>query len=334
MRPTRVQKLLLVLLIDGVLLLVGATGLELYLRLRGVPPYLRTYPGQHQDQAGRAPWLQPDEYFGWISNKTRSDINPQGFRDPTDFNILPPGANSGRTMILGDSFMWGANVEVSATVAQQLQRLVGADYQILNLGVPGWGIDQMYLAYLKYVAALHPKIVLLAYIDEDVARVLEAYRAEAGMTKPSFSIISGRLVLRDAHAGRSPLDGLIGKSILASRIAESVIRLTVARSIVCKIFETIGSDTASRGIRFAVMRIPTRELRGFGARVAWHQTGFETCVSSGGGQYLDPLADVMKVANWEDDFYVADGHTSAVGNKFLARWLLGRVFEPTRGSFH
>ena len=328
MRPTLVQKVLLVLLIDVVLLLVGATGLELYLRLRGVPPYLRTYPGQYQDQPGRAPWLQADQYFGWISNKTRSGINPQGFRDPTDFDILPTSANSGRVMILGDSFMWGPYVEVSATVAQQLQRLLGTDYQILNLGVPGWGIDQMYLAYLKYMAALQPKIVVLAYIDEDVARVLEAYRAEAGMTKPSFSIISGRLVLREAHAGPSSLSALMGKSILASRIAESVYRLTVARSIVCKIFETIGSDTASRGIRFAVMRIPTRERSGLGARVAWHQTGFEGCVASGGGQYLDPLADVMKVANWQDDFYVADGHTSAVGNRFFAQWLVGKVFEP------
>jgi hypothetical protein len=46
------------------------------------------------------------------------------------------------------------------------------------------GIDQMYLAYEKWENVIRPQVVILAFIDEDVDRVLEAYRVFEGMNKP------------------------------------------------------------------------------------------------------------------------------------------------------
>jgi hypothetical protein len=329
--PQRMKKFLFVVAIDAFLLMAGAGMLELYLRFEHIPPYVRTYPGQHLNEPLRAPWLQPDDYFGWISNTALPDINPQGFRDPRSFNDLVIASDRTRIMVLGDSFMWGAQLDATESVPQQLQRALGDRYEVFNLGVPGWGIDQMYLGYERYVSVLHPDVVILAYIDDDVARVLEAYRAETAMTKPSFAIVGDELARRESTRGQQRLSVTLGKSVLASQIARAVYMSAVARRIVCTVFKKIADDTAHRGVRFAVVRIPNKEQERLWPRVAWRWTGYAGCLSKTDVPYLEPLDDMLKVQNWHRDFYLEDGHTSSRGNQFLARWLLSRMsFDAKR----
>jgi hypothetical protein len=324
--PQRMKKFMFVVAIDGFLLMVGAGMLELYLRLQHIPTYVRTYPGQHLNEPSRAPWLQPDDYFGWISNRALPDINPQGFRDPRSFNDLVIASERTRIMVLGDSFMWGAKLGATESVPQQLQRALGDRYEVFNLGVPGWGIDQMYLSYERYVSVLHPDVVILAYIDDDVARVLEAYRREDRMTKPSFTIVGDELARREQSTRpQQRLSVALGKSVLASQIARVVYMSAVARRIVCTIFKKIADDTAYRSVRFAVVRIPNKEQVQLWPRVVWRWTGYAGCLSKTDVAYLEPLDDMLKVQNWHRDFYLEDGHTSSRGNQFLAQWLLSKM---------
>ena len=97
-------------------------------------------------------------------------------------------------MILGDSFIWGPGVGVEQNLPNLLQTRLKDRYKIFNLSVPGWGIDQMYLAYQQYKDIINPDIVILAFIDRDVNRVLEAYRIWEGLNKPCFTIRNGELV--------------------------------------------------------------------------------------------------------------------------------------------
>jgi hypothetical protein len=90
-------------------------------------------------------------------------------------------------MILGDSFMWGAGVSAAESVPGLLQSWARDTRLVFNLGVPGWGIDQMYLAYQRYKDKLNPHIVMLVFIDDDIMRVLQSYRRWEGFNKPSFA---------------------------------------------------------------------------------------------------------------------------------------------------
>ena len=49
---------------------------------------------------------------------------------------------------------------------------------------------------LPHLSQIKPHIIVFMFIDEDVPRVLEAYRVLEGMNKPSFELNNGELVLR------------------------------------------------------------------------------------------------------------------------------------------
>src|SRR5918997_5269683 len=140
------RKILLILTVNvltfSALFLIGET----FFRIRGVQPYVRTFPGHNQNKYGLAPWAQSDEYLGWTSMVNVAENNPQGFRDKKNFDDIESYRSKIRIMILGDSFIYGAGVWAHESIPSLLGQKLSDKYAIFNLGVPGWGIDQMYLA--------------------------------------------------------------------------------------------------------------------------------------------------------------------------------------------
>lgn len=82
------------------------------------------------------------------------------------------------------------------TIAYNLQKKLKESYRVINLGIPGYGIDQCLLSYEKYAKLLNPKIAVLFDIDNDIPGILEAFRKVEGMNKPSHDIINDSLQLR------------------------------------------------------------------------------------------------------------------------------------------
>jgi hypothetical protein len=70
-------------------------------------------------------------------------INQLGLRSPPLAREPRPGV--ARIALLGDSFIFGAPLDESATISARLQALAGSSYEILNVGVPGYGTGQEYL---------------------------------------------------------------------------------------------------------------------------------------------------------------------------------------------
>ena len=194
--PKWVARNTFLFLVNVTAIAIGCFFAEVYLRVDGHKPYIRTSPGQYQNDTNAADYAQFDSVLGWTSKKDNPEMNQQGFRDAKDFYRSDSGLDRTRVLILGDSFMWGAGVGRDENVPNLLQTQLKDKYDVFNLSAPGWGIDQMYLAYQQYKDVLNPHIVILAFIDDDVDRVLEAYRRFEGYNKPSFAIKDGQLVLR------------------------------------------------------------------------------------------------------------------------------------------
>jgi hypothetical protein len=115
-----------------------------------------------QNKYWSAAGTQFDSELGWsampnlaIEDKTISyHTNSLGFRseevDMTKEHIL----------VLGDSVVWGLGVQDDETVTAYLGKHF-SDYQVLNLGVSGYGIDQYYMQLKRSISNLNPKLVIV-----------------------------------------------------------------------------------------------------------------------------------------------------------------------------
>lgn len=306
----------------GILLFIA----EKALRIWGFTPYLRTFPGQHPDNANNPKWAQRDPILGWVGNKTNPEINPQGFRDRKDFNRTDLNSAKVRVMILGDSFVYGAN-RASENLPSQLQSKLHDRYEIFNLGVPGWGIDQMYLAYEQYKDLIRPNVVILAFIDVDVSRVLEAYRAWERLNKPSFAVENGDLVSRGPISeSQMFLNKLMSRSIVLSFMMQQIYLMKDARAIVEHIFLRMIKETQRRNEELVIVRIPTTNRLDY-IDFVLIPTNYADLFIDKDVMYLDPTDEIRRYPNWLDHFYLPDGHMSLAGDQFLANYIYRRVFE-------
>ncbi len=79
-----------------------------------------------------------------------------------------------RIALVGDSFVFGEESEFERTWGHQLELSLNNGCQVLNFGVPGYGIGQIYLRYNKDVASFHPDVVIVGFTDA-VFRTLGVY---------------------------------------------------------------------------------------------------------------------------------------------------------------
>ncbi|MBI5211349.1 MAG: hypothetical protein HY927_15350 [Elusimicrobia bacterium] len=130
--------------------------------------------------------------------------NSKGIRGTEEYTRERP-AGKLRIVALGDSLTFGDEVGDAETYPDRLrQSLPGTE--VLNLGVHGYGHDQMLLAFRDHGAAYRPDIVLLGFSESDMDRNLLGFRDYA---KPRFDLTAGGLILRNVPvpAPEAVLDG-------------------------------------------------------------------------------------------------------------------------------
>ena len=272
MKLPRLIKLIFINLLILVALLCIS---EVLIRVIGInyTLYKRTYPGQYTDRTPtERTWHRKDPDLGWVcgrkeflqfenpryrDQKIDYRRNKQGFRCRKDFDALGQTSDKTRILMLGDSFLFGVFLSEDHTISTLLQKKLGPQYEVYNLGMPGWGLDQMYLCYKKYQQLIQPHIVIVFYIDIDVFRVFQAYRTGEGLNKPSFEIKDNKLVLRS----KSP-PGL-GVRLLENSYLLNVFYRRYAKAAsmdICKkIFDEFRRQISREDQKLVVIRFPLNE---------------------------------------------------------------------------
>ena len=114
--------------------------------------------------------------------------------DPTRGNIL----------ILGDSVAFGLGVNNNETISHYLEqdkRVAGLGYQVLNMGVPGYGIGQSYLNLKRNIDQLNTKlIVLIVYTTNDLQETRQDNRF--GISKPLLIYRNDNLINLNTNISR------------------------------------------------------------------------------------------------------------------------------------
>lgn len=205
------MKNLKILYFNLALLILLLVGVELFFRWTdpGYQYYYRTHVGQPDLEEvlanNNSDWLRADDDLGWVCQQKSQlhfpsppnegihyQINEEGFRMPFDLKDTV-SKDQKKILLLGDSFMFGIYLTEEETIAAQLQKAKGAAYTFYTIAIPGWGIDQMYLAYQKYVDLIQPDQVVLAFIDDDLMRSLEILFHGCGR-KPCLKMEDNQLV--------------------------------------------------------------------------------------------------------------------------------------------
>jgi hypothetical protein len=190
--------------------------------------------------------------------------NSQGFRSDHEFDASP---DTRKVVLVGDSFAFGYKLPANVTFAVLLeQRLHGT--AVYNLGIPSFGIDQIWLALRHYGLPLHPKLAIIVFISGDFNRSEEAYRD--GFNKPIFKLAGGQLVPKTSQDSPSAVREFLERHSslwrvggLSSRMMSQHLPIGEWWSLNRAILDHIRSDCAAAGITPLFVYIPTDELGEF-----------------------------------------------------------------------
>ncbi len=286
--------------------------------------YQRTVPGANHP-AHIAVWAEPDADLGWTVSRSPAyaalaripyRINGQGFRHTEDFSSLPQKPRGQRhVVVLGDSFTFGVNLQEAETAPAFLNQQLGQNWRAFNLGVPGYGIDQMVLSYEKYHAALQPDVVVLIFIDDDIDRVFEAFRGAEGLSKPSFEVVKGELRERQPHT-ETIRGSLLYRSRIANVIYSRWYRPRESVRISAALLRRLAEETSGYGEKLVLVRYPSIDQ--VDGREVYRAYPFQKVLAGYGITYIEPLEVLRKVGDPRALYFVGDEHPTAKANRVVA----------------
>jgi len=135
---------------------------------------------------------------GWIPKKSISlfdektsiniTINSEGMR-----SLNKVDRNTKKIFMLGDSFTFGDEVSDDKTFSHLLSKKIKS-HEVMNLGVRGYGHDQILIHFKEALKVHKPEIVILNFVYDDLFRNELSFR---DYEKPFYQIKNNKLILKN-----------------------------------------------------------------------------------------------------------------------------------------
>jgi hypothetical protein len=276
--------------------------------------------------------------------RPRTPDNPLGLAEERPYSL--DQLRSGHHMLFfGDSFTEGFT-EYPDKIPQLLDRTL-RNVRVLNFGVMGYGLDQMYLRMMQTAGLFdHPHLVfgvLFDDMDRVVFRVREA-------PKPIFMLVNGRLELHNVPLPASYEDWARAYPPSERSYALALLRGTVNRvlkthwaydhafgltpgerlggrkdkmRVVAALVRAIKTEAARRGNRLTFVIFPHPEHL---THRGWREEFLTTLLRAEGIDYIDlkePLLRRLRQSNlrWWRDVYGLENHPTVSENQLLAGYI-------------
>lgn len=233
---------------------------------------VRVRYGRRATEAERL--VEYDTRLGWANIKNRrapnrygpgrnATHNSLGLRASREYEVEVP-AGRYRIIFLGDSYTYGVDAGDTSNFVAQIETLAPS-IETLNMGVPGYGVDQMYLSYAGERAQFSANLLVLAFIEDDLRRMkLGAFMTEN--PKPRLRLDGQALSVANvptwgASTNTSWAEEFPNRMALVRifRTAYDLFRRdfdTLALSE--RIFSELDRVSREKGQRFAIVYLPTR----------------------------------------------------------------------------
>jgi hypothetical protein len=164
----RLQRLVLSAAAAAIAAVAFAAGVEAWTRVRwnernGTPGFALSDPLRLQR-------LAPG-YRGWFAGVPVA-VNSLGFRDDRDYS-LEKSPRTFRLLVLGDSVTFGHGSVFEHTYPRLLENRLRAwrpdiDWQVWNLGVPGYNTSQELANLLEVGPSFQPDLVVVGFFENDI----------------------------------------------------------------------------------------------------------------------------------------------------------------------
>jgi hypothetical protein len=314
------------ILVNFVLVLISvlvsiAAGEILLRQVYAGTPFSLGYVGEFQNRPSRnfipdelTGWrMRPSHEFTWIKENVPHTYrsNAQGFRAEADF---APSSSKKKIVLVGDSYTFGAGVDFEHTFGWVLQRS-SPTRAVYNLGMPGFGIDQVWMSVRHQALDLKPDLIVAGIVDADFERSHIPYRAAEGFNKPTFRLAGGRLVRRTREQPPGSIMRFLERhsSIwAAARRAPKWLgrRYPVGDYYLLNqaILASLIDDCKQRSAPVLFVYIPTKEFRPFPALANYMRRS--------GANYID-LTEIRPEPP-RSIYLRQDGHLSPEGHRYVA----------------
>jgi hypothetical protein len=160
----------------------------------------------------RTSYLYYDSDLGWAvrpNGQSKDGLNysnSAGVRTSSSRQETAPQPLPGilRIAIFGDSFSLGADVPYEDTwgaVLEKTLKMKGRQVEVINLGGPGYAIDQAFLRWRKHGKPLNPQLVIFGFQNSNIKRnmnlIRKLYSPDSGIifSKPRFILQGDALQL-------------------------------------------------------------------------------------------------------------------------------------------
>ena len=165
------------------------------------------YQERIRNQPGGLSYQVSDPLLGWTVGPSRRSADglywssPEGIRAPDGTSSFPRNAEGVDIAVIGDSFTFGEEVTYEESYGNHLEQMLGSPFRVLNFGVPGYGLAQMFLRYERDVRPWKPRVAILSFINHDLKRTmwvypfLGAFRWGNPYSKPRFILREEELTL-------------------------------------------------------------------------------------------------------------------------------------------
>ncbi len=269
-------------------------------------------------------WAPVSNLKGWIFGNVYTVTNSQGFRgeevDPKKQHIL----------VMGDSVAWGFNVADNETLPHFLQQEFNQhnhpQVQVLNLGVPGYGLDQEYLSLQKHINQANPKLILfIIYTGNDLDDT--THDSAYGKSKPLYRWVDDQLQLTNTPISKNSCMNYLSSSWLSTfkGMQGYLTRICPTHAL-----EEEERDLVMKGlvahIRQLAREHSTPVLFLISPRITDYQKPSETLRYFQNLLNSTPHLDAYKEVRNATSLYLDDGHHySKEGNRYFAHLIYQRL---------
>ena len=324
----------------------------------------------HQHRTLSAHSVQYDKQLGWVSVPSFYEknyyapgvslqINSRGFRSDQEFTQTVPEGKF-RIICSGDSFTFGDGVDNDSTWCQRLESM-NARFQVVNMGETGYGVDQMYLRYMREGPRLDHDAHVFAFIADDMRRM--QLSDLGGYGKPFLKLRNDALVTENVPVPRrssflrwlalkpNPLREFKSLALLSS-LTEHLLPARVSAfsngpteeqaQILDTMFKDLLAIEKEKNSLLVLLYLPTRvaDYERGGASLAWRTWTLNECAKRG-IVFVDFIDDFQKLpVTMKDGLFIwpgsiqyfaeVPGHYDDQGHNWIARELYARLISLPR----
>ena len=143
--------------------------------------FVQHYRQLNNRAGGDFSYLVYDDLMGWTVGPNRRSANGlyrssvEGIRASEEGVSFARPEGGTRIALIGDSHTFGEDVKYEETWGYFLEKELGPEFQVLNFGVSGYGLDQMFLRYEKDIRRWKSRIVIFGFTSHDTERTMFVY---------------------------------------------------------------------------------------------------------------------------------------------------------------